>query len=263
MLNWCQGDCLSETSFESMMSWPGGDAEARRLPRTMISDEAGTLRREPDRLGDVSSRWAVEHKTMDCQFNETGCRTMIDMEGSKNGVSRVVWITGYSGAGKSTMTRHLATRLRGLGHCTVIMDADDLKEVYQVEGYRNSRAMRIEWALRTARLCKYIAEQGVIVLRPTIQLFHEVLEWNRANQPNYREVWLDTSIEKLRSNDVTGLYSKWERGEEQGVFGVDLEADLPHKPHWKGDYRFANDPDTALETVTELVVNPIPGDDDA
>lgn len=181
-------------------------------------------------------------------------------ESSEKGISRVVWITGYSGAGKSTMTRDLASRLRGMGYCTVVMDADDLKKVYQVQGYRDSRSSRIEWALRTARLCKYIADQGMIVVRPTIQLFREVFEWNRKNQPGYREILLDTSIEKLRSNDVNGLYSQFERGEEEGVFGIDLEADVPTQPHWKGDYRFASRPELVLEEVQQLILRAGVGD---
>src|SRR5271156_2375758 len=86
---------------------------------------------------------------------------------------RVYWITGLSGAGKTTVGRELWCRLRAAGHSVILLDGDTLREVI-AEDLGHSTGNRRRSAMRNARLCRMLSSQGADVVCPTISLFHEV-----------------------------------------------------------------------------------------
>ncbi len=117
---------------------------------------------------------------------------------------RVVWITGLSGAGKSTVSAHLRPHLLRADPKTIFLDGDDLRAVMaaaSVDGADHGRAQRLELAQRYARLCRLLALQDFTVVIATISLFREVHEWNRNNLPGYVEVYLKVPVEELRRRD--------------------------------------------------------------
>jgi cytidine diphosphoramidate kinase len=136
----------------------------------------------------------------------------------------LVWITGMSGAGKSTVAAALAGRLRDRGLRPVLLDGDQLRAVLGITGTFDQQG-RHELAFVYARLCRMLAEQGQLVICSTIALFHDVQDWNRRNQPRYLEVFLDVPIEELRRRDTKGLYAAG-----QDLFGVQFPAELPRRP---------------------------------
>ena len=105
---------------------------------------------------------------------------------------RVYWITGLSGAGKTTLGRELVQRLRAAGRPAIFLDGDMLREVI-AEDLGHNLANRRKSAMRNARLCRMLASQGADVVCPTISMFHEVQRWNRENIPAYREIYLARS----------------------------------------------------------------------
>jgi len=106
---------------------------------------------------------------------------------------RVFWITGLSGAGKTTVGRELSKRLRAAGRPVTFLDGDTLRSVI-AEDLGHSAGNRRRSAMRNARLCRLLAEQGVDVVCATISLFHEVQSWNRENIPGYCEICLVSRI---------------------------------------------------------------------
>jgi len=142
---------------------------------------------------------------------------------------RVFWITGLSGAGKSTLGRELWGRLRALGHPAVFLDGDALRMTV-AEDLAHSAGDRLRSAMRNARLCRLLAEQGVDVVCATISLFHEVQRWNRQNMPGYREIYLRVPLEELRRRDPKGIYAGIQNGEPRDVVGVDIAAEEPEAP---------------------------------
>lgn len=142
---------------------------------------------------------------------------------------RVFWITGLSGAGKTTLGRELWGRLRAFGREVIFLDGDALRTVI-AEDLDHSAKNRRQSAMRNARLCRLLAEQGVDVVCATISLFHEVQRWNRENIPGYREIYLRVPMEELRRRDTKGIYARALRGDGHNVVGLDVPAEAPDAP---------------------------------
>ena len=141
--------------------------------------------------------------------------------------ARVYWITGLSGAGKTTLARALQQKLQG----SILLDGDELRRVLNCESSSFDRQSRLAMALIYARLCKLLAEQGQTVIIATISLFHEVHTWNRANLPGYLEIYLDVPEEIRRSRDAKGLYADEHAGKISQMAGTTTLVDVPLHPH--------------------------------
>ena len=105
-------------------------------------------------------------------------------------------------------------------------------------------------AMRNARLCRMLSDQGVDVVCATISMFRECREWNREHIPSYREIYLRVPIETLIERDQKQLYSQALRGEIRNVMGVDIEIEEPESP----DVIVANDGSHAAEMVVDHVL---------
>src|ERR1700691_5368791 len=95
---------------------------------------------------------------------------------------RVFWVTGLSGAGKTTVGRELSSRLRAAGRPVTFLDGDALRAAI-AEDLGHSADDRRQSAMRNARLCQLLAKQRAEVVCATISLFYEVQRWNRENLP--------------------------------------------------------------------------------
>lgn len=142
----------------------------------------------------------------------------------------VIWITGLSGAGKTTIGRivHRAFEERGIR--TVFLDGDELRGVFP-NGDRFDRASRLALALSYGRLCRLLALQGFTVICATVSMRHEVYAWNRDNLPGYVEVFLDVDSETRRLRDPKSHYARVDGGELSDFAGDDQSVDLPNGPH--------------------------------
>src|SRR5580658_2143788 len=149
--------------------------------------------------------------------------------GTEASPGRVYWITGLSGAGKTTVGKELWRRLRAVGRAAVLLDGDAVREVI-AEDLGHTTANRRKSAMRNARLCRLLSAQGIDVICPTISLFHEVHRWNRANIPGYCEIYLRVPMDELRRRDPKGIYAAAHRGELRDVVGLDVPAELPESP---------------------------------
>lgn len=140
---------------------------------------------------------------------------------------RVIWITGLSGAGKTTLARALLRELPG----AVLLDGDELREVLGAADSGFDPASRRKLALTYARLAGLLARQGLAVIVATISLFHEVHAWNRRNLPGYLEVFLDVPHEVCRRRDAKGLYAARDAGQAGSMVGSGAAAEFPLSPH--------------------------------
>ena len=163
--------------------------------------------------------------------------------------TRVFWITGLSGAGKTTIGKALYTHLKSSNPAAMLLDGDKLREVMGgVFGYTVTE--RLKSAMCCARLCKLLAEQDLTVVCCTVSMFKEVWAWNRANIPGYTEVYIKVSSHVLMERDQKNLYSGVKNGVVSDVVGLDLLLDEPSAP----DIVINNEGDISISECVEMIL---------
>ncbi|MBI96968.1 MAG: adenylyl-sulfate kinase [Verrucomicrobiales bacterium] len=168
--------------------------------------------------------------------------------------SRVIWITGLSGSGKTTIANEVVSRLRSSGQAVVMLDGDLMREVFGVGAAtdkNHGREGRLALAKQYANLCRVIAAQGFIVVIATISMFREVHIWNRSNLPGYFEMYLKVPLEELRRRDPKGIYSRYDAGELNCVAGLDLQVDEPNEAEWIVEF----EPERSVESIAKELIN--------
>ena len=141
----------------------------------------------------------------------------------------VYWITGLSGAGKTTIGKLLYAKLKAKHGNTIFLDGDMLRKAFGDDmGY--SEEDRRKCAMRYSRLCNMLQEQEMNVVCCTISMFDSVRAWNRENIKNYCEIYVKASMQTLQARDQKGLYSRYLLGEEQELAGVQVSMEEPKEP---------------------------------
>lgn len=187
-------------------------------------------------------------------MGENSCNRMTS---DTHSTGRVIWITGLSGAGKSTIARATAEQLREIGTTPVLIDGDEIREAIRCPHTGHDPASRLANAYRISRLAKLMAEQGHTVIVATMSLFHEIHAWNRKHLPNYFEVWIEADLSTLQTHDARGLYSQAFNGVTHNVAGIDLAYERPENPDLilKNKPPFRNPEAMANEIINQTQVS--------
>ena len=121
----------------------------------------------------------------------------------KKNKGTVYWLTGLSGAGKTTVGFELVKLLENQGKSVVRLDGDLLRDVLSSADYTLEGRKKISF--QYSGMCKMLADQGFDVVACVIAMFDEVRRWNRNNIESYKEIYLKVPIEKLIERDQKGL----------------------------------------------------------
>ena len=140
----------------------------------------------------------------------------------------VYWITGLSGAGKTTVGDKVYAHIKKTKSNVIRLDGDMMREVFQNKDYSLEGRKRLGY--QYARLCRMLSEQGMDVVISAIVMFDEIRSWNRENIPCYKEVFLDVSMEELMKRNQKGIYTQAKSDKNQQVYGVSIDAELPKTP---------------------------------
>lgn len=144
-------------------------------------------------------------------------------------MSTVYWITGLSGAGKTTIGKLFYEKLKAACPNTVFLDGDTLRKVFGDDlGY--TKEERRKCAMRYSRLCAMLQSQDMNVICCTISMFDSVREWNRDNIQSYKEIYVKVSMNTLQCRDQKGLYSGVTEEDQKVVVGIHLELEEPKYP---------------------------------
>jgi adenylylsulfate kinase-like enzyme/SAM-dependent methyltransferase len=118
-----------------------------------------------------------------------------------NPINGVIWITGFSSSGKTTLSRKVEALLKKQKISTVLLDGDDLRNIFGDQwGY--DRESRVNLARIYMRLCSHLSAQGHVVIISAIAMFDEVGDWVRANIQNSMQVYLDVPRSERESRDL-------------------------------------------------------------
>lgn len=149
----------------------------------------------------------------------------------KNQKPVVLWFTGLSGSGKSTIANAVERKLMALGKHTYLLDGDNVRHGLN-KGLTFSDADRVENIRRIGEVAKLFVDSGQIVLTAFISPFVGDREQVRALLPDgqFIEVFVDTPLEVCESRDPKGLYKKARAGEIKYFTGIDSEYQAPLTP---------------------------------
>jgi bifunctional enzyme CysN/CysC len=143
----------------------------------------------------------------------------------------IVWFTGLSGAGKSTIANMVEQQLNAAGHHTMLLDGDNVRHGLNRDlGF--TEADRVENIRRVGEVAKLMVESGLIVLCSFISPYRAERDMVRGlvEPGEFIEVFVDTPIEDCVRRDPKGLYAKAQTGQLKNFTGVDAPYEAPESP---------------------------------
>jgi bifunctional enzyme CysN/CysC len=163
---------------------------------------------------------------------------------------RVIWFTGLSGSGKSTIANMVEKKLHAMGRHTYLLDGDNVRHGLNRDlGFTDED--RVENIRRVAEVARLMADAGLIVLVSFISPFRAERALARSLMPegDFVEVFVDTPLAVAEQRDVKGLYAKARAGELKNFTGIDSPYEPPESPDIRIDTTQVSAPDAA-ETIT-------------
>jgi bifunctional enzyme CysN/CysC len=143
----------------------------------------------------------------------------------------VLWFTGLSGAGKSTIANLVEKKLHAIGRHCYLLDGDNLRHGLNKDlGF--TEADRVENIRRVAEVARLMIDAGLIVLTAFISPFRAEREMARSlvGDGEFLEIYIDTPLAVAETRDVKGLYRKARRGELSNFTGIDSPYEAPESP---------------------------------
>jgi bifunctional enzyme CysN/CysC len=168
---------------------------------------------------------------------------------------RVVWLTGLSGSGKSTIANLVEKRLHAAGRHTYILDGDNVRHGLNRDlGFTD--ADRVENIRRVAEVARLMVDAGLIVLVSFISPFRAERRMARElfAEGEFLEVFVDTPLAVAEARDVKGLYKKARAGQLSNFTGIDSPYEAPEHP----ELRIDSDTTTA-EQAAEIIAEKLGG----
>jgi 3'(2'),5'-bisphosphate nucleotidase len=140
----------------------------------------------------------------------------------------VLWFTGLSGSGKSTIARLVVERLRAQGAAVEYLDGDGIRNIFPATGF--TRPERDAHIKRVGFLASRLAHHGVTVVASLVSPYADSRRFVRDLCGRFVEIYVDTPFEECERRDVKGLYARARRGEVQHFTGLDDPYEKPASP---------------------------------
>lgn len=171
----------------------------------------------------------------------------------KNQKPRIIWFTGLSGAGKSTIANILDQKLFALGNHTMLLDGDNLRHGLNRDlGF--TEADRVENIRRVGEVAKLMVDSGLIVICSFISPYKAERDMVRSlvAEGDFIEVFVNTPIEECMRRDPKGLYSKAKEGKIKNFTGIDAPYEAPERPEIRLE-TVGHRPDELADQIVELL----------
>jgi bifunctional enzyme CysN/CysC len=172
----------------------------------------------------------------------------------KNQRPGVLWFTGLSGSGKSTIANLVEKKLHALGKHTFLLDGDNVRHGLNKDlGF--TEADRIENIRRVGEVARLMTDAGLIVLTAFISPFRAERDLARSLTPEgeFFEVFIDTPLDVAEARDVKGLYKKARSGALKNFTGIDSPYEAPENPEIRIDTTKISPADAAELIVAKLL----------
>ena len=138
----------------------------------------------------------------------------------------VIWVTGVSGSGKTTIANKVYKTIKIKNKNTVYLDGDEFRSIFNNDlGYELED--RDKNAIRMTRLCQFLSEQRINIVCGANLTSQYYRDWCRENIKNYFEVHIEVPLNVLIDRDIKNLYRKAIAGDISNVVGVDIPFKQP------------------------------------
>jgi len=164
----------------------------------------------------------------------------------------VVWLTGLSGAGKSTIANIVEQKLHATGRHTYLLDGDNVRHGLNRDlGFTD--ADRVENIRRVAEVAKLMVDAGIIVIASFISPFKAERQMARelVADNEFIEVFVDSTLAVAEQRDTKGLYAKARRGELAHFTGIDSPYEAPEAPELRIDTSRSHTADIGADEIVE------------
>jgi bifunctional enzyme CysN/CysC len=172
----------------------------------------------------------------------------------KGQTAQVLWFTGLSGSGKSTIANLVEKKLHAMGKHTFLLDGDNVRHGLNKDlGFTETD--RIENIRRVGEVAKLMTDAGLIVITAFISPFRAERDMVRAMTApgEFVEVFIDTPLEEAERRDVKGLYKKARAGALKNFTGIDSPYEAPDKPEIRIDTSREQAEDAAERIVNHIL----------
>jgi len=142
----------------------------------------------------------------------------------------MLFFTGLSGAGKTTIAKSILKKLQDEGHSAMLLDGDEIRDIFKNYGF--DKAARIKHNQDVGKMAVYLQSQGIIPIVSLISPYTEAREYIRNISSDFTEIYVNTSLEACEKRDVKGLYKKVRNGEIKDFTGIHDTApyEIPTNP---------------------------------
>jgi len=164
---------------------------------------------------------------------------------NKNSKGKLFWVTGFSGSGKTEISKKIYSRIKKNYGPTIMFSGDDIRKIFNLKGYTYKD--RNEIVMKYCKLSKSITSQNINVIFAVVGLMHNIRAWNRKNIQNYIEIYIKSDLKNIIKKEKKKIYHK----NLNNIVGLDIKPELPKKP----DITLYNDFQKNIDTLsTELII---------
>lgn len=166
----------------------------------------------------------------------------------KNWKPTVLWFTGLSGSGKSTISERLYELMRDAGLEVEHLDGDVIRDIFPKTGF--SKEERNAHIKRVGYLASRLQAHKVFVIGSFVSPYNEARDFVRSICEDFTEIYISTPFEECEKRDVKGLYEKARKGEIKNFTGLDDPYEAPVNPELEIDTT-----DISLDDALQLVID--------
>ena len=166
---------------------------------------------------------------------------------NKNKKGYLIWLTGFSGSGKSTIAKKIIANLEKEIGPTLLINGDDIRKIFELNSFDYKSRKKV--AYKYSELSSFITRQGINVIFATVSMFHDVRKQNRKkSKKKYIEIYIKSQIKKIIDNKKKKIYFSAKK-----IVGKHIKAELPKNP----DILVLNDFSKSLSELSSIITKKI------
>ena len=135
------------------------------------------------------------------------------------------WITGLSGAGKTSIAKKLLNKISKKYGPTIVISGDDLRKILKLKGYTFNE--RLKLSEKYSKLAKFITNQKINVLFATVAMMEKPRKWNRKNIKNYIEIYIKSNVNDIIRENKKKIYMNKKNSQ---FVGINIKPEYPKNP---------------------------------